>query len=70
MNIGLRYSCFQYGGPININSFLRKEWTRDTSDIHRNIEPRISARYNINKNSSIKASYNENYQYIHLSKLI
>ena len=69
MNIGLRYSCFQYGNNININSFLRKEWTRDTSDIYRNIEPRISARYNINKNSSIKASYNENYQYIHLASL-
>ena len=30
MNIGLRYSCFQYGDNVNINSFLRKEWTRDT----------------------------------------
>ena len=69
MNIGLRYSCFQYGDNVNINSFLRKEWTRDTSNIYRNIEPRISARYNINKNSSIKASYNENYQYIHLATL-
>ncbi len=31
-----------------------------------NIEPRISARYLWNKTTSIKASYNRNYQYLHL----
>jgi len=31
------------------------------------IEPRISARYNINTKSSVKASYTQNYQYIHLA---
>src|SRR5205085_2981926 len=32
-------------------------------------EPRLSVRYSINHLSSIKASYSDNYQYIHLASL-
>ena len=66
-HLGLRYSSFHYGDNININSFLKKEITLDTSNVYRNIEPRISLRYTLNKSTSIKSSYTENYQYIHLA---
>lgn len=69
VHAGLRYSCFQYGDDVNINSFLRKEYTRDTTDMHRYLEPRLSMRYALNKSTSVKASYTENYQYIHLASL-
>ena len=36
------------------------------SDIYTNLEPRISASYRFNSNTSIKASYNRMAQYIHL----
>ena len=67
MNIGLRYSSFQHSGDINPITFLKNEIRLDTNNNYRHIEPRIALRYRLDLNSSIKASYSENYQYVHLA---
>tara|TARA_B100001540_G_C15802569_1_gene640584 strand:- start:42 stop:2417 length:2376 start_codon:yes stop_codon:yes gene_type:complete len=67
LNIGLRYSSFQHSGDINPISFLTNEIQIDTNNHYRHIEPRFSMRYKLNPTASIKASYSENYQYIHLA---
>ena len=69
IHAGLRYSSFQFGGPITIREYFKNEFTGDTTKHHRHIEPRLSLRYKIDKNSSFKASYTQNYQYIHLASL-
>ena len=66
MNIGLRYSSFQHSGNINPVQFLKNEIRLDTNN-YRHIEPRIALRYRLDPSSSIKASYSENYQYVHLA---
>ena len=38
-------------------------------DNYRHIEPRLSLRYRINTNNSIKMAFTQNYQYIHLASL-
>jgi hypothetical protein len=38
-------------------------------EIDLNLEPRVSARFNITENSSIKGSYTRMYQYLHLASL-
>lgn len=76
---GLRYSFFQYLGsgtsftlgdttlgnrrPI-IDTNYYGSW--DVIKSFANPEPRLSLKYDLNENSSIKASYNRMYQYIHL----
>ncbi len=77
INIGGRVSYFQQVGPFN--RFIKDDFgqTVDTISYERgtNIadylraEPRFSARYKLNDLSSIKASYSQNYQYIHLARL-
>lgn len=67
LNIGLRYSSFQHSGDINPIAFVKNEMQLDTNNHYRHIEPRFSMRYKLNPTSSIKASYSENYQYIHLA---
>jgi len=69
IHAGLRYTSFQYGGPFTFRNYLKNELTGDTANHHRHLEPRLSLRYKLNKNSSIKASYTQNYQYIHLASL-
>jgi len=66
VNAGLRYSSFQHRGDINLFTYLKNDLTL-SNDNYRNIEPRLSLRYKLNTTSSIKASYSENYQYIHLA---
>lgn len=66
INAGLRYSSFQHRGDINLYTYLKNDLTL-SNDNYRNIEPRLSLRYKLNTTSSIKASYSENYQYIHLA---
>ena len=79
LHYGLRYSYFSNMGPGNRYTFgdtlagIRKP-VIDTVQIasgktiadYGNLEPRISVRYQLNKSSSIKASYNRMNQYIHL----
>ena len=66
VNAGLRYSSFQHRGDINLFTYLKNDLTL-SNDNYRNIEPRLSLRYKLNTTSSIKGSYSENYQYIHLA---
>ena len=63
INIGLRYSSFQHSGKINPIEFLKNEITFDTSNHYRHIEPRISLRYRLDPEKSIKTSFSQNYQY-------
>ena len=67
VHAGLRYSSFQFGGPITFRNYLKNEITLDSTNNHRHLEPRISLRYKLNKKSSFKASYTQNYQYVHLA---
>ena len=66
INAGIRYSSFQHRGDINILKYIQNDLTFN-SDNYRNIEPRFSLRYKLNTTSSLKTSYTENYQYIHLA---
>jgi hypothetical protein len=76
---GIRLSGFSYLGPGEYYTFndtipgLRRtpvaEFTADdweTIQNYNNLEPRISAKYQLNSFSSLKASYNRTAQYIHL----
>ncbi len=79
LHYGLRYSYFSNLGPGNRYIFrdtlagIRKP-VIDTARIgsgktiadYGNFEPRFSVKYQLNKTSSIKASYNRMNQYIHL----
>jgi outer membrane cobalamin receptor len=67
VHAGLRYSSFQFGGPITVRNYLLNEVTQDSANHHRHLEPRLSLRYKLNKKSSFKASYTQNYQYVHLA---
>ncbi|MFK7900110.1 MAG: TonB-dependent receptor [Cyclobacteriaceae bacterium] len=80
LNYGLRYSTFHRYGKNSV--FQYKEGAPRTEDnivgtvnygkgenyknFFQGLAPRFSARYQINKRSSLKASYNRMYQYIHL----
>ncbi|MBN2522949.1 MAG: TonB-dependent receptor [Bacteroidales bacterium] len=77
---GLRYSFFQNIGPGQSLAFdktdpenyvdtITHEYDRgETYNIFPGgLEPRLSVRYTLNTHSSLKASYNRMYQYIHLA---
>jgi len=77
--IGLRYSGYEFLGPTSVyvynSSFPKSEETiTDTLQYGNNkkikhysgIEPRLSFRYSINENNSIKLSFNRINQYINL----
>jgi len=66
INAGIRYSSFQHRGDISLINYLKNDLSLN-SDNYRNIEPRLSLRYKLNTTSSVKASYTENYQYVHLA---
>lgn len=77
VDYGLRYSLFSQVGAadvVNYNGIPDKSTQTDTSTYSRGefikpysgLEPRASARYTLNEVSSIKASYNRMYQYLHL----
>lgn len=79
LQYGLRFSGFSYLGPGNYYTFndttpgVRRQATDfqtadkwEAIETYSNFEPRISAKYQLNKTSSIKASYNRTAQYIHL----
>jgi len=77
INIGLRATAFQQIGPFK--RYIKDAYGQTIDSIeyaknekivtYPNIEPRFSMRFSIDKRSSIKASYAENYQYIHLATL-
>lgn len=74
LQYGLRYSVFNYMGPGDIKTYdengeeigsqTYKEW--ESVKFYGGFEPRFAAKYQLNDVSSIKASYNRNYQYLHL----
>jgi hypothetical protein len=75
---GLRGTFFQQVGPFD--RYLKDPLTDRTNDTvtysagkpvktYWHAEPRISLRWSLNHKSSIKASYTQNYQYLHLASL-
>jgi hypothetical protein len=79
INFGLRISTFSQLGPSQVNSYERPFYFSsaeiltqyDAADnekvtSYHGIEPRISARWKMSENFSVKASYNRIYQYLHL----
>lgn len=76
INAGLRGSFFAHVGPFDryikdsVTNIVVDTIHYGTGDLVKDywhLEPRISARYNLNSKSSVKASYTQNYQYIHLA---
>lgn len=77
---GIRYSFFAHVGPFKRYKYPENSFTASTPVIteyaknelvkfYGGWEPRLNVRYSINKQSSIKAGYMRNYQYIHLTSL-
>jgi hypothetical protein len=77
VSLGLRYSYFVQVGPfdrfvqditqtiVDTISYTRGQKVAD----YGGLEPRISMRFLINEKSSVKASFTQNYQYVHLATL-
>lgn len=74
LNGGLRYTFFRQVGPFT--RYIQDDNYSDIDTVfyekgdniktYNNIEPRLSARFSIDDKSSLKASFTQNYQYIHL----
>jgi TonB dependent receptor-like, beta-barrel/CarboxypepD_reg-like domain/TonB-dependent Receptor Plug Domain len=77
VNAGLRYTFFQQIGPFD--RYIKDAFGQTIDTIHydknkpvatyNHIEPRLSMRYLLTENSSIKAAFTQNYQYIHLASV-
>lgn len=76
VNAGLRYVGFNMVGPYtqyafndeNIRTGIEKEWKANASiAFYHGAEPRIAATYLLNSESSIKASFTQTYQFLHLA---
>lgn len=77
INAGLRYTGYQQIGPFKrfnnddlgnpIDTIVYN--TGETVKYYQGLEPRITTRYQFNNTSSVKASFSQNYQYIHLATL-
>ncbi|PCI98399.1 MAG: TonB-dependent receptor [Flavobacteriales bacterium] len=74
VHVGLRYSLFQHVGPFKryknnqfgspVDTVVYDNF--ETVKLYQGLEPRLTARYTLNNTSSVKASYTQNYQYLHL----
>jgi hypothetical protein len=79
VNAGVRGTVFAHVGPFTryiidpvISSQFKDSVVYKKGEIvkmYMRMEPRISARYEINSRSSVKAAFTQNYQYIHLASL-
>lgn len=77
INAGLRYSMFQHVGPFT--RYIKNDISNPDSTInydkgdiiqfYHGLEPRLAVRWLLPDNSSIKAGYTYNYQYVHLTSL-
>jgi hypothetical protein len=77
VSAGIRYSTFTQVGPFN--RYVKNSFGQITDTIYfstnkkvafyQGIEPRLSTRLTITENSSIKAGFTHNYQYIHLASI-
>ncbi len=73
LNGGLRYTLFQQIGPFDRFVLDNQNRVADTISYasgkpvatYQGLEPRFSVRWTLNKKSSVKASFAQNYQYIH-----
>ena len=75
IHAGLRATYFQHIGPFT--RYIKNEFGQKIDSIvykrgegikaYPNIEPRLLVRYTLNKKSSLKASFTQNYQYIHIT---
>jgi hypothetical protein len=74
LNYGFRFSAFSVVGPGNFYTYDSAGTAIDTATYksgkfaktYFNVEPRFSASYQLNKTSSLKASYTRNVQNLHL----
>lgn len=74
LQYGLRYSYFNYLGKGKAYTFDNDGTRTSVTEYdsgesikqYGGFEPRVSARYQLDKSSSIKASLNRSYQYLHL----
>lgn len=77
LNLGLRFSAFTFVGPFDRyvkngfgNTIDTLSYDRfDEIKTYTGWEPRASGRYLLNDNTSVKASYTRNYQYVHLASM-
>lgn len=77
LNAGLRYSMYHQVGPFTRyvkGNISQADTTIESSkgdliQFYNGWEPRFTARYLIDENSSIKMGYSYNYQYVHLTSL-
>lgn len=77
VSLGIRPTLFQHIGPFTRYVLNDQRQAKDTIEYksfepiatYKNIEPRISLRYAINKSTSVKVSYSQNYQYIQLASM-
>lgn len=76
VNGGLRYVAFNMVGPYtqyaynddNIKTGIEQEWGFNESiALHHGAEPRLAATYLLNSESSVKASFTQTYQFLHLA---
>ncbi|MFI5163814.1 MAG: carboxypeptidase-like regulatory domain-containing protein [Bacteroidia bacterium] len=78
LNVGLRYSYFMQVGPFE--RFIKSPVNGQIIDTTKysagqkvadygGLEPRTSIRFTLDKNSSVKAGFAQNYQYIHLASV-
>lgn len=78
-NYGLRYSLFHNLGPEQVRIYEPEQTLDDetvidtlnfsrgeTVKLHTNVEPRLSANYQLNDKTSIKAAFSKMAQYLHL----
>jgi len=78
VHFGLRGSSFMHVGPFT--RYVKNEAGETIDEIKYNrgdkikqynrVEPRLMMRYSLDMKSSIKASYTQNYQYLHLTSFV
>lgn len=66
LTAGLRYSFFTQVGPYTSSFDGTKYEKGDVVKTYSGLEPRLSARIKVDNQTSVKASFNRNYQYLHL----
>ncbi len=76
LNAGIRYVLFNMVGPYtqysfneeNVKTGIEKEWKFNESiALYHGAEPRAAATYLLNSESSVKASFTQTYQFLHLA---
>jgi hypothetical protein len=78
VNAGIRYSFFMHIGPFdryikdlqgrNITDTIHYD-AQEVVKTYHSPEPRLSVKYTLTRNSSVKAAFTQNYQYLHLASL-